>query len=96
MTFDPKYKEGQDYFPCRVCNCKHENPMSRSICHDCGLANHLQRVAEAAAQETERLNKLTPKERCIARIRSECNTSMAAAKSVVKAFAICMEELNNN
>jgi ribosomal protein L37E len=93
-----KSKSSRVYIPCRECGEAHTNPRSSSICSDCGRAYYLANLDRKAAEKLEApdiVAQLSDNEAyVIYLLRTECAISMQDATKFLRAFQLCVENIN--
>jgi ribosomal protein L37E len=83
---------GRHHFPCRRCGEAHTNPASSTICDTCGNAEHsIELINKAVAAKAD---KFSADAHVLINLRTECGLSMKDADTFLKAFRICMENIN--
>ncbi len=90
------------HVPCIECGIIHNNPASSVRCDVCGNAKHsIELINKAVAKEAQRLEDEAKKAdehrndlHIIAQLRGNCSMSMTESANFLKAFRICMENIN--
>jgi hypothetical protein len=88
------------HVPCIECGIIHNNPASSVRCDVCEAAHHAKglELARAEAQrlgyEAKKADKFSADAHVLINLRTKCGLSMKDADTFLKAFRICMENIN--
>jgi hypothetical protein len=91
---------GRHHFPCRECGKAHTNPFSSSLCVPCGADYHSKNLADkhekiiAKKADYDTVQLEGNDSFIVHQLRSNCDLSMNDSAKFLKAFRICMENIN--